>query len=106
LSNKRSEKPPEEPNPGMAGGSKNSTTAPSSFDFSSSSSITSRTERFLFDQFLRLIKQVPAFDPRPSVIISYPANEETDSTSSTSSHIFCSSLETSLVFSNVEPGGV
>ncbi|MNM77485.1 hypothetical protein D3C81_893380 [compost metagenome] len=64
------EKPPEEPKPGTAGGSKNSTVAPRFFDFSSSSSMISLTECSRSPQVLRLIRQVPAFDPRPSVMIS------------------------------------
>ena len=56
--------------PGTAGGWKNSMIAPMSRVFSSSSSMTSCTEFVRSDQLRRLIRQVPAFEPRPSVRIS------------------------------------
>ena len=59
-----------------------------------------------FDQFLRLMRQVPAFDPRPSVNTSYPASDETDSTPSICRAICCNSVDLAEVRSSVEPGGV
>ena len=70
LSNKRIEKPPEDPKPGIAGGSKNSIFAPRFLDFSSNSSIISVTFLSLSSHDFRLIKQVPALEPLPSVMIS------------------------------------
>ena len=62
--------PADEPKPGTAGGSKYSITAPRSLVFFSSSSITSFTFLSRSCQGFRSIRQVPAFDPRPSVMIS------------------------------------
>ena len=68
LSRSRMEKPPAAPKPGTAGGSKNSSfTLVILRHFSSRSTMIWRAVRLRSDQFFRLMIQVPAFEPRPSV---------------------------------------
>ena len=59
-----------------------------------------------FDQFSRLMRHVPAFEPRPSVSTSYPASDVTDSTPSTPLILACSCFAMSFVTSSEVPGGV
>ncbi len=62
------EKPPAAPKPGTAGGSKNSSlTLDICRHFSSSSSMICVAVSLRSDQVFKLMRQVPAFEPRPSV---------------------------------------
>ena len=65
-----------------------------------------REVRLRSSQSFRLMMQVPAFDPRPSVSTSYPASDVTVVTPSTDLQTSSSSRDLALVYSSVEPAGV